>query len=117
MSDCSAKASEQHRTCGACEELYMAPRCNRFGHVMLDEDDEPDDDGMTFADCCPLWTPRTEPTVEERRQQLEGIAVELEMLAHMAILHIRDQGTASTFVNRLVIIRDRLKALGVSLDG
>ncbi|WP_288070597.1 hypothetical protein [Adlercreutzia caecimuris] len=112
MSDCSAKEGEQHRTCGACEELYMAPRCNRFGHVMLDENDEPDDDGTTFADCCSLWTPRTEPTLEQRCQQLGQVARDMYDWAdgvvnrHYTVVPGRVDG-----------FRARLEALGVSVDG
>lgn len=113
MSDCSAKAGEQHRTCGACEELYMAHRCNRFGHVMLDENDEPDDDGTTFADYCSLWRPRTDPTLEQRCQQLEHVARDmyaaLHVNEHCSLEFIADKGDCETF-------RARLEALGVSVD-
>lgn len=110
MSDCSAKASEQHRTCGACEELYMAHRCNRFGYVMLDENDEPDDDGTTFADFCSLWTPRTEPTLEQRCRQLEQVARDMwrYVVAH---------NTPDVPGIDMTEFGDRLEALGVSVDG
>ena len=114
MSDCSTRQSEQHRTCGACEELYMAPRCNRFGHVMLDENDEPDDDGMTFADYCALWKKRTEPTVVERCQQLEQVARDMYAALHLnescSLEFIADNGDCEA-------VRARLEALGVSVDG
>ena len=110
--------SEQHRTCAACEELYMAHRCNRFGNVMLDGNDEPDDDGTTFADCCSLWTPRTEPTLEQRCRQLEQVARDM----YAALIYcsndccegcpMLDDGCAVAS-NEL---RARIEELGVILD-
>lgn len=113
---------DQHRTCAACEELYMAPRCNRFGHVMLDESDEPDDDGMTFADYCSLWTPRAEPTLEQRCQQLERLA--RDMYRAIAPMHehccegtcasLGDMGWGEDFCCQG--FREQLTDLGVILD-
>ena len=117
MSDCSAKEGEQHRTCGACEELYMAPRCNRFGHVMLDENDEPDDDGTTFADYCSLWRPRTDPTLEQRCQLLEQLARDMHSALNycssgcLAGCPMLDDGCTVSSGE----LRSRLEALGVSL--
>ena len=111
MSDCSTRQSKQHRTCGTCEELYMAPRCNRFGHVMLDENDEPDDDGTTFADCCSLWTPRTEPTLEQRCQLLEQLAQEMH---RCLAIHAYDWTQVSE--ENADYFAAKLEALGVSVD-
>lgn len=118
MSDCNAKGG-RHRTCGACGELYMAFRCNRFGHVMLDSNDEPDDDGTTYADYCALWSPRTEPTIDERCRRLEQLARDL----YAALSYcsngcsegcpMLDDGCTVSSGE----LRSRLEALGVSLDG
>lgn len=65
---------------------------------------------------CHDFEPRKEMPADGRYRRLEEAAAELEMLAHAAILHIRDTGTAEPYVNQLVIIRGQLKALGVVLD-
>lgn len=52
----------------------------------------------------------------ERHERLAQVARDLEELAHFAILHIENDLVIGPAVDRLVILRDKLRECGVSVD-
>lgn len=67
----------QPKTCRHCSEYYYAPKCNRLGWVDFDENDTPDEDGLTYADYCIHWKRADPDTLEQRFSQLAQVAREM----------------------------------------
>lgn len=117
------------KTCGTCAKWHkvlsdrtmLGPRpvgtcAYRF---MFPRDDTPIFTGAYFdspADDCAYWEARTF-TAEERCRQLEEIACDLEELVHIAMLYMPDSGMTNDCADELVVACNKLKELGVRLDG
>lgn len=119
MSDCSSQEMipKERRTCGTCGRSFTArkvmPQC-------MCELDELDDSGCmpTHDDnegaCC-RWIAKP-AIIEQRCERLAQVARDLEELAHFAILHIENDLVIGPAVDRLVILRNKLRECGVSVD-
>lgn len=96
MSDCSTSAMKP-------KELRMCKAC---GHENV------------CAYQTPFETLNCNNWIEssERYEQLAQVARDLEELAHFAILHIENDLVRGPAVDRLVILRDKLRECGVSVD-
>ena len=117
MSDCSTQAMmpKERRTCGNCNNWHCVGVIR--GYCGLDETLE--------NGCLPLHLnddaacgdyEDIPPTLQERHERLAQVARDLEELAHFAILHIENDLVIGPAVDRLVILRDKLRECGVSVD-